>query len=104
MFRKGRIIDPDVIQIFNVPTEVEAGQAKELLENAGIPCIVMDREDSGHYLRVLGYGSPFGFDIYVGKDCVAEARQLLEEIFSEENAVTGEELEEIALQAHSDDV
>ena len=104
MFRRGAINDPELTMIFNTGVQWEADQAKSLLEQAGIPVLMMDHEDSGDYLRILGYGSPFGFDLYVSRANADRARALIEEVFSEDNSVSEEELERIALEAHSDEV
>lgn len=97
MFRRGSIQDPQITPVYNAATEWEANLAKDLLEKAGISAMMMDREDSGSYLRILGVGSPFGFDIYVGNENAERAKQLLDEAFSQENALSEEELAEIAL-------
>ena len=104
MFRKGSINDPQMAYVFNAATILEAQQAKALLEKEGIPALLMDREDSGGYLRILGCGSPFGVDVYVSPENADRAKKLIEEIFSEENSVTEEELERIALETRSDEV
>ena len=97
MFRKGAIQDPEVVMIFNAASKWEADLAKSLLENAGIPAMLMDREDSGDYLRVLGFGSPFGVDVYVNKEYADRAAALLEETFSEMEDVSEEELAQLAM-------
>jgi len=89
--------------VWNTAAITQAEQAKSLLESEGIPVLLMDREDSGGYLRILGYGSPFGVDIYVSPKNAPRARKLLGEIFSEENSVSEEELERIALETHLDE-
>ena len=96
MFRRGSIQDPQITPVYNAASEWEANLAKELLEKAGIRAITMDREDSGGYLRILGVGSPFGMDIYVRNEDAQRAAQLLEETFSQENAMSEEELAQIA--------
>ena len=104
MFRKGMIDDPQLTPVHNAATITEAEQTKSLLEQAGIPALLMDREDSGAYLRVLGYGSPFGVDVYVSPENADRARQLIGEMFSEDNSVSEEELERLALETTSDEV
>ena len=96
MFRRGSIQDPEITPVYNAASEWEANLAKELLEKAGIRAMTMDREDAGSYLRILGVGSPFGMDIYVRNEDAQRAAQLLEETFSQENALSEEELAEIA--------
>ena len=99
MFRKGGLKDPELVLIYNTASKWEADQAKSLLEKEGIPALLMDREDSGAYLRILGYGSPFGVDVYVSLENESRAKQVIAEVFSEDNSVTDEELEELALKA-----
>ena len=99
MFRKGSINDPQIVPVYNAATIMEAEQVKSVLEGEGIPSLLMDREDSGAYLRILGYGSPFGVDVYVSLENESRAKQVIAEVFSEDNSVTEEELEELALKA-----
>ena len=82
MFRKGEIKDPELVKICNTASKWEADQVKNLLEKEGIPALVMDREDSGDYLRVLGFGSPFGVDVYVNSQNAQRAKQLADEMLS----------------------
>ena len=93
-----------IVPVYNAATIMEAEQVKSVLEGEGIPALLMDREDSGGYLRILGCGSPFGVDVYVSPENADRAKKLIEEIFSEENSVTEEELERIALETRSDEV
>ena len=104
MFRRDGLNDPKLAKVYNAATVTEAEQAKSLLENVGIPALLMDREDSGAYLRILGYGSPFGVDVYVSPENAERAKRLIEETFSEENSVTEEELEQLAMETDSDEV
>ena len=97
MFRRGEKKDPQLVRICNIATKWEADQVKDLLENAGIPALVMDREDSGEYLRVLGVGSPFGVDVYVSSPNADRAKQLVDEVFSEKKDISEEELAELAM-------
>ena len=99
MFRKGSGSDPELEAVYNTAQKFEAEMVKQVLENNQIPVLLKDREDSGEYLRILGYGSPFGIDILVRKDQAAQARKLLEETFSEEKGITDEELEALAMEA-----
>jgi len=103
MFRKGSIQDSEVVLVYNTASKWEADQAKSLLENEGIPALLMDREDSGDYLRVLGFGSPFGVDIYVNKNHAQRACELLEEAFSEEEDISEEELAELAMRSEPEE-
>ena len=99
MFRKGSVSDPELEAVYNTARKFEAEMAKEMLERNQIPSILRDREDSGEYLRILGYGSPFGVDLLVRKDQAMQARKLLEETFSEKKGIMDEELEALALEA-----
>ena len=99
MFRKGGLKDPELVLIYNTASKWEADQAKSLLEKEGIPALLMDREDSGDYLRVLGFGSPFGVDVYVNRSHADRAARLLEEAFSELEDVSEEELAQLAMSA-----
>ena len=78
--------------------------AKILLERAGIDALVMDREDSGAYLRILGLGTPFGIDIYVNRKHEDKARQLIKEALPEKEDLSDEELEEMAMQMENEDI
>ena len=69
---------------------------KKLLEEAGIAALVMDREDSGAYLRIIGLGSPFGMDVYVNRMYEDQAKQLIQEAFSQKEDLSDRELEELA--------
>ena len=99
MFRKGSLQDPQLEVVYNTAQKYEADLAREVLETNGIPALLKDREDSGEYLRILGYGSPFGFDILVRKDQAQEAKRLLEETFAADKNISDEELERLALQS-----
>ena len=101
MFRRGSIHDPELEAVYNTAQKFEAEMAKQILEQNRIPAMLRDREDSGEYLRILGYGSPFGVDILVRKDQAVQARKLLKETFSEEKGITDEELEALAMEAGS---
>ena len=103
MFRKGSIQDPELVMIYNTGSKWEADQAKSLLENEGIPALLMDREDSGDYLRVLGFGSPFGVDVYVNRKHAEQAKRLIEEAFSEMEDISEEELAELAMNTPRQD-
>ena len=98
MFRKGSIQDPELTMVYSAADMMEAEHAKSILGNEGIPSLLMDREDSGQYLRILGYGSPFGIDVYVSNENAQRAREILAYIFAEDNSVSEEELEELALE------
>ena len=97
MFRKGGIKDPQLFLVCNSATVWEAEQVKGLLEKEGIPALIMDREDSGDYLRVLGFGSPFGVDVYVNSRYAERAGQLVDEMLSENEAITEDELADLAM-------
>ena len=72
--------------------------------HASLPAVVMDREDSGAYLRILGLGSPFGMDVYVNRLYEDQAKQLIQEAFSQKEDLSEQELEELAMETHSDEV
>ncbi len=104
MFRKGTIDDPQIVPVYNAASIADAEQAKILLEQEGIPALLMDREDSGEYLRILGYGSPFGVDVYVSADHAERAKELINEAFSDKEGMDEEELARLALDSASDEV
>ncbi|MBQ6321382.1 MAG: DUF2007 domain-containing protein [Lachnospiraceae bacterium] len=104
MFRKGSIPDPELVMVYNTASKWEADQAESLLANEGIPAMIRDREDSGDYLRVLGFGSPFGMDVYVHRDHAQRAKELLEATFSGKEDISEEELEALALQTEADEL
>ena len=104
MFRKESLQDADMVLVYNTASKWEADMAKKLLEETGIPALVMDREDSGAYLRIIGLGSPFGMDVYVNRLYEAQAKQLIEDAFSRKEDLSDQELEELAMEAHSDEV
>ena len=104
MFRKGSLQDADMVQVYNTASKWEADIAKKLLEEAGIAALVMDREDSRAYLRIIGLGSPFGMDVYVNRMYEAQAKQLIKEAFSQKEDLSEQELEELAMETHSDEV
>ena len=99
MFRKGSVSDPELETVYNTAKKFKAEMVKQVLEDHQILAMLRDREDSGEYLRILGYGSPFGVDILVRKDQAVQARKILEDTFSEEKGITDEELEALALEA-----
>ena len=101
MFRKGTLEDGDLALVYNTASGWEAEMAKNILKEAGIESLVMDREDSGAYLRILGLGTPFGMDVYVNRCYQEQAKKLLEEAFSEKEDLTEEELERLAMEAES---
>lgn len=103
MFRKDGLKDPQLAKIYSTATMIEAEQAKSLLESSGIPAMLMDSEDSGQYLRILGLGSPFGVDIYVNAKDAERAKQLLEETLSKMEDLTEEELTRLALSAGTEE-
>ena len=104
MFRKGSLQDADMVLVYNSASKWEADIAKKLLEDAGIAALVMDREDSGAYLRIIGLGSPFGMDVYVNRMYEARAKQLIKDAFSQKEDLSDQELEELAMETHSDEV
>ena len=104
MFRKGSLQDADMVLIYNTASKWEADMAKKLLEEAGIAALIMDREDSGAYLRILGFGSPFGMDVYVNRMYEEQAKGLIEEAFSEKENLSEQELEDLAMKTYSDEV
>ncbi len=88
--------DDDLIKVANVSDMVEAELLKGYLECKGIPCFVKDAYTPGQYLRVLGWGSPFGTDVFVSRDNADAARTIIEEHCAS-NELTEEELTEMAL-------
>ena len=104
MFRKGSLQDADMVMVYNTASKWEADIAKKLLEEAGMAALVMDREDSGAYLRIIGLGSPFGMDVYVNRMYEAQAKQLIKEAFSQKEDLSDQELEELAMETYSDEV
>ena len=104
MFRKGSLQDVDMVLVYNTASKWKADIAKKLLEEAGIAALVMDREDSGAYLRIIGLGSPFGMDVYVNRMYEAQAKQLIKEAFSQKEDLSDQELEELAMETHSNEV
>ena len=99
----GRINDTQLTLVFNAASKLEADEAKELLEKEGIPTLLMDREDSGEYLRVLGFGSPFGVDVYVNEAQSEQAKRLIEEALSNKEEISEEELAELAMQTPAEE-
>ena len=104
MFRKGSLQDADMALVYNTASEWEADIVKKLLEDAGIAALVMDREDSGAYLRIIGLGTPFGMDVYVNRMYEEQAKQLIKDAFSHKEDLSDQELEELAMETHSDEV
>ena len=102
MFRKGTLQDKDMALVYNTASRWEADMAGKLLEEAGIPALIMDREDSGAYLRILGLGSPFGMDVYVNRMYEEQAKQLIKDAFSQKEDLSDQELEELAMETHAD--
>lgn len=102
MFRKGTLEDGDLTLVYSTASKWEADMAKTILREAGIEALVMDREDSGAYLRIIGLGTPFGMDLYVNRLYREQAKKLLEEAFSEKEDLTDEELEELAMGAEGE--
>ena len=49
-------------------------------------------------------GSPFGMDVYVNRMYEAQAKQLIKEAFSQKEDLSDQELEELAMETHSDEV
>ena len=98
MFRNGPINDETMTLVYNAASKIEADQIKVYLEANGIPALLMDRVDSGQYLRILGYGSPYGMDIYVAPENAGKAEELIKELLSE-TEVPEEELERLALES-----
>ena len=90
--------DGDLIKVANVSDMVEAELLKGYLECKGIPCFVKDACTPGQYLRVLGWGSPFGTDVFVSRDNADPAKTIIEEYFAA-NELTEEELTEMALNS-----
>lgn len=104
MFRRGNIEDSQIAMIHNAASRLEADQIRELLEKEGIPVLLMDREDSGEYLRVLGFGSPFGVDVYVNRADAERAAALVDEMLSETEDISEEELTELAMKTPGEDL
>ena len=104
MFRKGSLQDVDMVLIYNTASKWDADMAGKFLDEAGIATLIMDREDSGAYLRILGFGSPFGMDVYVNRMYEEQEKGLHEEAFSEKEDLSEQGLEELAMEAYSDEV
>ncbi len=67
-------------KLLTVSNQVEAGMVEELLKNEQIACYRRDRE-LGSFLRVsMGY-SVYGEDIFVSKDQLENAREVLKDSF-----------------------
>ena len=103
MFRNNTLDDDQIVCVYNAASVLDAGVVRELLEKEGIAVMVMDHEDSGGYLRILGYGTPFGMDVYVNRVDADMARKLIEETIGSASGLTDEELEQAALEAGSPD-
>ncbi|MCR4656696.1 MAG: DUF2007 domain-containing protein [Lachnospiraceae bacterium] len=88
--------DDDLIKVANVSDMVEAELLKGYLESEGISCFLKDAYAPGQYLRVLGWGSPFGTDVFVSRDNADPARRIIDEYYAA-NELTEEELTEMAL-------
>ena len=90
--------DGDLIKVANVSDMVEEELLKGYLKDGGIPCFIKDANTPGQYLRVLGWGSPFGVDVFVSRDNADPAKTIIEEYFAA-NELTEEELTEMALNS-----
>ena len=67
----------ELVTIGSVANMVEAELAKGLLASEEIPCILKDSGSSGEFLRVAGWGSPFGVDVIVAKENEDKAKEAL---------------------------
>ena len=56
-----------------------------------------------HYAGVLGWGSPFGTDVFVSRDNADPARTIIEE-YHAANELTEEELTEMALNTEIEEL
>ena len=95
--------DDDLIKVANVSDMVEAELLKGYLQCEGIPCYIKDAYTPGQYLRVLGWGSPFGTDVFVSRDNADPARTIIEE-YHAANELTEEELTEMALNTEIEEL
>ena len=68
--------DGDLIKVANVSDMVKAELLKGYLKAGGIPCFIKDAYTSGQYLRVPGWGSPLGTDVFVARDFDLETREI----------------------------
>jgi len=102
VFFKGKP-DPELITILTVKDKYEADIAAELLSKEGIPCLVRDHEDCGQWLRAVGWGSPFGMDILVGRNLEEKAREVTARFREDyDTLISEEELTELALESTDD--
>ncbi|SFQ22348.1 Putative signal transducing protein [Lachnospiraceae bacterium XBB1006] len=63
----------------NVATLIEADRILALLESNEIACYKMEK-GSGSYLSITTGMSLYGYDIYVDKDNIEDAKALLAEV------------------------
>jgi len=68
-----------MIKLCNVMTQIEADRIIALLESNDIVCYRME-SGAGSYLNITTGMSLSGYDIYVEKRRIEEAKKLLEEI------------------------
>ncbi|HAV00838.1 MAG TPA: hypothetical protein DCW47_06555 [Lachnospiraceae bacterium] len=90
--------DGDLIKVANVSDMVEAELLKGYLKAGGIPCFIKDANTPRQYLRVLGWGSPFGVDVFVSRDNADQAKTIIEEYYAA-NELAEEELTGMALNS-----
>ncbi len=99
-----RNIDEQMVKVITLNKDYEAAQAKEILDNNGIKSRIVDR-GGGDFLRISGWGSPFGVDVFVHKDFETEAKKILEAFEPiQEGLISDEELEQEALNAREQPV
>ncbi len=70
----------------------------DVCRKEGIFCYVKDAYTPGQYLRVPGWGGPFGADVFVLRDNSDPAKTIIEEHYAA-NELTEEELTGMALNS-----
>ena len=92
--------DEDLVAIRTVDEPYKARMLSDLLKKNGICSLMRDRE-AGSWLRTVGWGSPYGIDIFVSKDNEIAARQVADTFILNEEPVeiTDDELAAEAMEA-----
>lgn len=83
------------VLLLTCTNERQLGTARDILEQAGIPCLSRD-PGSGEYLRIVFGASMFGTELYVGRSDAARARAALAGLEDEDPPCGENELEEAA--------
>ncbi len=89
--------DEDLVAIRTVDEPYQARMLSDLLKKNGICSLMRDRE-AGSWLRTVGWGSPYGIDVFVSKDNESAARQIADTFVLNEESVEISE-EELAAEA-----